>query len=55
MRDSCSELDCFCGTCDSEKVTYNIWKDLTAESDQYGQQPNCEAIVTGKQRPWTTN
>ncbi len=41
MRDSCTEVDCFCGHCEGE-VTYNIWKDLTAESDQYGQTPNCE-------------
>ena len=42
MRDSCTDTDCFCGTCDPQKVIFNIWKDLTAESDQYGQRPNCE-------------
>ena len=42
MRDSCTDTDCFCGHCDDSKVTYNIWKDLTKESDQYGQKPNCE-------------
>jgi len=42
MRESCTPTDCFCGHCDESKVTYNIWKDLTTESDQYGQTPNCE-------------
>ncbi len=42
MRESCTETDCFCGTCDPTQVTYNVWKDLTAESDPYGQTPPCE-------------
>jgi|TARA_R100000742_G_C4278610_1_gene101661 hypothetical protein len=46
MRESCTESDCFCGSCDPAKVRYNVWKDLTADSDPYGQTPPCD--ICGK-------
>jgi len=42
MRENCTDSDCYCGTCHADKVIYNVWKDPTSESDEYGQTPNCE-------------
>lgn len=47
MRDNCTDIDCFCGSCDPAKVRYNVWKDLTADSDPYGQTPPCD--ICGKE------